>query len=173
MTMASHVRRGLWLCLVAALCSGCNSTSNPDTYAVTGKVTKTGQPVAGATVTFVPQSADGRAASGMTDASGVYKLTTFESGDGALPGSYKVSITKFPAAETSGLTAPAENPSSADIDAIYKAMEAKGEYTSGGKQPVAEAPKNELNDKFANPETSGLTAEVKSDGANNYDFPVD
>jgi hypothetical protein len=100
-------------------------------------------------------------------------LTTFENGDGALPGSYKVSITKFPAAESSNLTASAENPTSADIDAIYKAAEAKGEYTSGAKQPVAEAPKNELNDKYANPETSGFTAEVKTEATNTYDFTVD
>jgi hypothetical protein len=143
---------------------------------VTGKVSKGGQPVSGATVTFLPQGTDGRAATGTTDASGVYNLTTFESGDGALPGSYKVMITKFAGAATPAPAGgSAAEPTAADMDAIYKAMEAQGRNVTGGEitQPGAAPPKGELNEKYANAETSGLTAEVKTDDTNSYDFTVD
>jgi hypothetical protein len=141
---------------------------------VKGKVTKDGQPVAGAAVAFGPTASEGKAASGMTDASGNYTLTTFENGDGALPGSYKVTITKFPGAAPAATGSSASAPSAADIDAAYKAAEKQGQSVlapSAGPGGT-DTPKNELDDKFANAETSGLTAEVKAGGANTFDFDV-
>ena len=77
-----------------ALICGCGGDSNPDTYSVTGKVTLDGTPVEGALVSFASEGGS-RPATGITDASGAYSLTTFAQGDGAVPGSYKVTITKY------------------------------------------------------------------------------
>ncbi|HJZ53606.1 MAG TPA: hypothetical protein VKE74_01525, partial [Gemmataceae bacterium] len=53
------------------------------------------------------QEAGGRDAFGSTDASGVFELTTFKPGDGALPGKYKVVIQ--PPGEEGGST-PFDDP---------------------------------------------------------------
>ena len=86
------------LMCVSAGCGG--GPDRPKTVAVTGKVTSKGQPVTSGTVAFVPTAANGpRPASGEIDSSGNYKLMTFEPGDGALPGEYKVSISSFTGAD--------------------------------------------------------------------------
>jgi len=117
-------------------------------------VTYNGEPVEGATVTFMATSEGGRGAMGTTDASGKYSLLTFVAGDGAIPGSYKVKIAKkaggggFEATEGAGgmLVPPA-----------------------GG--PPTVKPKDELPAKYADDSTSGLTAEVKV-GNNTFDFEL-
>ncbi|TVQ04157.1 MAG: hypothetical protein EA381_00585 [Planctomycetaceae bacterium] len=54
---------------------GCGS-SGPQVNLVEGQVTMDGSPLAGSTVMFSPTpSSSGRAAAGVTDASGAYKLT--------------------------------------------------------------------------------------------------
>ena len=73
--------------------TGCPSSSRPPTYRVTGTVTLQGKPVAGAAITFVP-TGEGEAASAITDSEGKYALTTWEAGDGARPGEYRVKVSK-------------------------------------------------------------------------------
>lgn len=58
---------------------------------VQGVVTLDGEPLAGATVSFMPVG-EGRPASGRTDADGRFRLTTSRTDDGALPGEYKVVV---------------------------------------------------------------------------------
>jgi hypothetical protein len=71
---------------------GCGDQSGLATrYPVSGKVTFNGQPVEKGTISFVPTQADGRAASGEIT-NGSYSLTTATPNDGALPGSYKVTV---------------------------------------------------------------------------------
>lgn len=60
--------------------------------AVSGHVTYKGKPVANADVTFIPESSDGKPASGRTDEGGRYSLSTPTKGDGAIPGKYKIHI---------------------------------------------------------------------------------
>jgi hypothetical protein len=72
---------------------GCASGDRP--IPIKGTVTLDGSPVAGATVLFVPTDANRRPASGWTDTDGLFELTTFAQADGALPGAYRVVITKF------------------------------------------------------------------------------
>ncbi|HXG08260.1 MAG TPA: hypothetical protein VNK04_00560 [Gemmataceae bacterium] len=55
-------------------------------------VTVDGKPLANAFVHFIPQDEGGRDASGSTDANGVFQLSTFRPNDGALPGSYKITV---------------------------------------------------------------------------------
>ena len=61
---------------------GCGSKTSLDTVPVTGIVKLDGTAVEGATVTFVP-GGGGKAASGTTDATGRYNLTTQDPDDGA------------------------------------------------------------------------------------------
>ena len=71
-----------------------------------------GQPVEGATVTFSPQRPGSRAAVGTTDGRGNAAMSTFEAGDGVVPGVYAVGIShgtpplpkKYGSPATSGLT---------------------------------------------------------------------
>jgi hypothetical protein len=82
------------LLIVAIVLTGCPNSSQPATYRVTGTVTMMGKPVDGAVITFVPTSTEGQAASAITDADGKYALTTWQAGDGARPGDYRVKINK-------------------------------------------------------------------------------
>src|SRR5687768_17292422 len=72
--------------------AGCGSGSERP-VPVGGKVTLGEKPVDGAVVTFHSKGG-GRSASGKTDADGNFKLTTINTGDGAPPGEYTVTISK-------------------------------------------------------------------------------
>ena len=61
---------------------------------VKGVVTLDGQPLEGASVTFVPEENGGFPAGGRTDANGAFHLSTYSDGDGARLGDYRVTVTK-------------------------------------------------------------------------------
>jgi hypothetical protein len=82
------------LVTVGIVLSGCSGSERPPTFPVTGTVTWQGKPLAGAAITFVPTDKDGVAASALTDSEGKYSLTTWEAGDGARPGQYRVKVSK-------------------------------------------------------------------------------
>src|SRR5882757_10120812 len=82
------------LVIVGIVLTGCSNSSRPRTYPVTGTVTSQGKPVAGAAITFVPTSNEGEATSAITDSEGKYALTTWQAGDGARPGEYRVKVSK-------------------------------------------------------------------------------
>ncbi|NLS92018.1 MAG: carboxypeptidase regulatory-like domain-containing protein [Planctomycetaceae bacterium] len=160
------LRVGLVLAVVAtALACGCTPAGpdRPATFAVTGKVTLDGNPLEGATVGFVP-SAGGTSAIGTTDASGTYQLSTFGSNDGAVPGEYKVKVTKFKGG--SGEVAPGAV--SGPVDDGGQAPE---DYVEGaGETAPAE---NELPPNYADPTTSGFSATVTENaGQNVFDFEL-
>lgn len=165
--------------LVGSMLVGCGGQSYPPTSPVSGTVTLDGKPVEGATVTFVPNDSKLRPAAGVTDSSGKYTLTSFRSGDGAMPGEYKVTVSKFfseagpspydnpdAGAETA---APAE----ASLEDQYAAYEKaykdapKGPPKGGAKTPKSG---NELPDAYANVASSGLSTTVAS-GTNT--FPIE
>lgn len=91
---------GLAACIAAAV--GCGGPPALQTEYVEGLVTVDGEPVADATVTFVPVTeGQGASATGMTNAQGIYKLTAAVTGDvaatpeaGTLPGEYHVGVVK-------------------------------------------------------------------------------
>lgn len=78
---------------VLAGCSGAEGGNQVDVYEVTGKVTLNGAPVANALVTFSPK-ANQPVATGRTDESGQYTLTTYAAGDGAAAGEYVALVYK-------------------------------------------------------------------------------
>jgi hypothetical protein len=164
--------------LVALLVSALGCTGgggHPETAEVTGKVTHNGGAVAGAMVSFSPDGA-GTAAAGVTDATGKFSLTTFASGDGAVPGKYKVSISKVQQPISADVaTATADNP-----DAAYAAAEAagadvmatgRGSRATGGSAASLQ-PQDLLPAKYKDANTSGLTAEVAKGGNNHFEFDL-
>jgi hypothetical protein len=89
--------RCLVLVTTATFLFGCGGdASKPKLGPVSGKVTYNGQPVTKGLVSFVPSSGPGsetgQSASGEIGPDGSYKLTTFESGDGAVLGQHKVLV---------------------------------------------------------------------------------
>src|SRR6478736_4664490 len=84
------------LTLIFVLISSCGSNL-PKTIRVSGRVTFDGQPPPGpGTVYFLPQEASegfpSRPATGDFDSAGVFKATTFDPGDGLMPGKYTMHI---------------------------------------------------------------------------------
>lgn len=86
--------------LLGAGCGG--GSDNPTTAAVSGKVTRGGQPVSGGTVMFSPRaSADkkgppGKPAASEVGADGTFTLTTYTKNDGAVIGKHQVTYTPAP-----------------------------------------------------------------------------
>ena len=67
------------------------SAGHPPTTPVSGVLLHHGKAVSNASINFTPEK--GRPANGVTDAEGHFRLTTFQSGDGALAGEHLVTIT--------------------------------------------------------------------------------
>jgi hypothetical protein len=139
------------VCVVLALVvtdAGCSKRrgNRPQTFPVTGVVTMGGKPLAGATVMFNPVASDGSGAIALTDEQGRFKLTTFDSGDGAVVGEYRVAFVKtiFPKQE--------------GVDPMVA---------------MSGDPKNVLPLKFADSEKSGFTATVAERPDNTFDFSLD
>ncbi len=80
---------GHWSFVIpASILVGCGGAK---TLPVEGVVTLDGKPLAGASIQFVPQG-QGKDATGQTDNSGQFAMSTFQPRDGVLPGTYKVVI---------------------------------------------------------------------------------
>jgi len=126
--------------------AGCGSSHG--TANVTGVVLYKEQPVAEATVNFLPKGdkPEAKSATGKTDGGGRFTLTTYFGPDeqpaGALPGEYSVTITKID--EPQGVFDPHKDP----------------------------PPKNHLPLKYGTPQASPLTAEVKSSGGNHFELKL-
>ncbi|HVJ86262.1 MAG TPA: hypothetical protein VM452_11500 [Caulifigura sp.] len=81
------------LSLVVGLClvAGCGD-GRPQTAPVSGKVIYNGEPLKTGTVMFLSNTPNMPYATGEIGPDGVYKMKTFEDGDGAVLGSHRVSI---------------------------------------------------------------------------------
>ena len=130
---------------------------------IEGTVTYNGVPVEGAIVNFQATTPDGESASGFTNASGRYTLTSVtavDGGRGALPGEYRVAITKFEPA-----------PPDPYRDAMMREEISYEEYirrvNAGGPPPP---PKHLLPEKYSSTGTSGLTATVVRGRNPPFDF---
>lgn len=121
---------------------------------VSGTISLDGEPLEGATVIFFPdvEHPGGENASGQTDATGTYQLTTSIGGQGAqpgaVPGRYRVMISKFVMPDGSPLP-----PEMTEADA----------EADGGQQVVPS--------RYSNYERPTLDAEV-TEGENVHDFEL-
>lgn len=139
-------------------CLGGGGQGRPDIAPVSGKVTYNDQAVDGAVVRFTKEGAN-RVASGTTDAQGEFKLTTYDTGDGAIVGEHRVTISKF------ALKSSASSPTNMNAEDYGKLM------TSGEGIPTVETTAT-IPAKYANPEQSGLTRTVVKDEANVFNFDL-
>ncbi|MFO0863660.1 MAG: carboxypeptidase-like regulatory domain-containing protein [Gemmataceae bacterium] len=134
--------------LILGACVGCGSNpkaGQQPTHPVTGKVLLNGTPLEGATVTFHP-TGKSVGASGTTNATGEFRLTTYEQNDGAVAGTFKVTVKKM---ESEG-----------------KAKEiAPGVLDPNGAVTAA---KSLVPAKYTTPEQTDLTANVTDAGPNQF-----
>jgi hypothetical protein len=139
---------GVEVLAVFVLTLGCRGgNAELGTVRVSGTVRFKGQPVADAIVNFLSPTPGLRGAVGKTDASGRFELTTLTPGDGAMPGSYGVVISKQEGLPT----------------------DSKPTGLPDTKPPQG---KDLLPSKYKTTSTSGLTADVKARGTNRFDFDL-
>ena len=140
------------LLLVSLMClQGCKKSTAIKTDLVTGVVTMNGSPLAGATVTFLPDGT-GNTAVGTTDASGKYTLQTMlgAADAGTTPGDYVVTISKK------------ENRPTGQQEWSESAGEMVDIMSAHEQVPA----------KFTNKSSTPLKATVVAGQANSFDFDV-
>ncbi len=74
--------------------SGCRRGAGTKTYPISGIVTLDDKPVGGALVRFMPTDQRGRPAVGYTRSDGTFRVSTYNTDDGAVAGTYKVLVSK-------------------------------------------------------------------------------
>ncbi|PQO31392.1 hypothetical protein C5Y96_13715 [Blastopirellula marina] len=136
----------------AAVCLfmlGCGAgNQNPPTSAAKGKLTLKGQPVEGATIQFLPAAPEGKVASAKSEADGTFILSTFETGDGAMPGKFKVTVRK--------------------LVSVEQGVQKDGEHAG---EP-AFVNKDMLPKKYMSTDSSQLEFEVTDGGDNTFDIDL-
>lgn len=125
---------------------GCGSRPGPQAKVeivvpVSGTLTYQGNPLESYQISFLPM--DGRRpAMGTTDAAGKFTLGTNKVGDGAPPGTHKLTIVWLAPPST----------------------DAPGQETIIDDPALLPKPKIQIPDKYSNSDTSGLTQEVPAGG---------
>ncbi len=94
----TNTYRWMALPIMFIVAAGCGSKMAA--VPLRGTVKLDGRPLANATVYFIADGSGGRDAVGITNADGQFRLSTLKSGDGALPGRYKVAIQPIAPAES-------------------------------------------------------------------------
>lgn len=131
---------------------GCGGETPVKTIPVSGTVVYKGQPVEGATVSFWAEKAP-RAASGITNEKGEFKLSMFKLNDGAMPGPNKVTIVKEPPREAT--PAPAGNMLDDPAKMAQMAQQMSQKKTT--EKPLIPA-------KYANQSTTPLVENIPESG---------
>lgn len=125
---------------VALICItvGCDGTNRPSTVKVSGGVKVNGKPMTKGRIRFIPEeSSEGKTAIGDIDETGHFRLSTFEPGDGIVPGMYVADVSGL------GISDPPQTDAGADMGA-----KVANEEAAGGSPSV---PK-----KYTDTKTSGL-----------------
>jgi hypothetical protein len=141
--MAAARRRLAPAALVTvAVLWGCGPPADPSLVPVTGTVTVEGQPLANATVTFIPKDGTpGFGGTGKTDSSGKYTLAGSRDNAPGIPaGEYRVAISKRLMPDGSEVPATDNTP------------------------PMMSPARESLPVGYSNPATTQLTAAVKPGG---------
>lgn len=125
-------------------CASEKDDGRPRRTPVIGEVTLNGTPLAEATVTFHPIG-HSYAAVGLTDKKGKFALTTLDGNDGAIPGMFGVTISKY--------------------DFTHTASVENGDGTITEFPPQVLVP-----EKYATVKTSELTATVDAEKKNQFQF---
>jgi hypothetical protein len=141
----------MFIVVVTTIFFGCFAGCAPrgiSVVSVTGTVTYNGQPVENALISFVPQSPETRGASAITDRRGEFSLLTQgATGSGAMPGEYKVLVSKLVEVDESGK------------EVVRKPAE-KFDPNNPSPQEIMYPQKNLLPEKYNREETTDLTANI-------------
>lgn len=123
---------------------------------VEGIVTLDGEPVEGATVTFIPDGS-GLQASGRTGSDGVFRLSTRTTGDGVAHGTYKVIIVKATGKQYG---------SGEDVTDPDSLKQLYGQFVKDqrDKKKKKEKPKAIIPAVYSDPAKTDLKAQVPTDG---------
>lgn len=147
------LRSGLMILLGIGI--GCGDGAvQVKTVPVSGTVVYAGKPVEGATVSFWNKDSP-RAASGVTDANGEFKLSMFKLNDGAIPGENVITVAKIEAGSTpvtNSMTPP--DP---------KELAKRAEMLESGK-----GPKSLIPEKYSSGATTPLKEVVAESGENSF-----
>jgi hypothetical protein len=171
----------LFACVSLCVFAGCNKVPSVATLPVTGSVTRQGQPVEGATVSFMPEDAEtGRTAIGVTDAQGRFVAETPLGGQnhakGAAAGNYIVTVSKLnmvPHAKTMSQAewqklSPEEQQKRRGGGMVQKNKPGDTSKENEGKAD----PTLELPVKYADAKKSDLRASVKAGAQNDFTFDL-
>ena len=99
------------------------------------------------TVTFMPSTNNGNGAVGLTNEKGEFKLMTFSPGDGAIPGPYRV--------------------------ALSKSVVEGGVLSDDSSAPSTSVVKHLINVRYSNPDSSGFSVNVEEGKDNHFPFDVE
>ncbi|MEO2013636.1 MAG: carboxypeptidase-like regulatory domain-containing protein [Fuerstiella sp.] len=143
-------------------CGGGGATGGQPVFPASGTVTMFGKPLAQATVAFAPQG-NQPTAIGTTDAEGNFKLTTYDFGDGAAEGSYKVVVSK--AAGAAAAAAGDDGEEGADHDADD---DAAGDHDGPEEGATTEL----VPQQYTTAADTPFSADVKSSGENSFTFEI-
>lgn len=156
-----------WLASLFALSAvawlaGCSyedewTKSLPATVEATGYLTLDGEPVDGASIVFAPADGKTHAAKALSDSSGYFSLDAFPSKEGAVPGDYKILVTKT--VETKGGTPPPNSPAAKLSETAMEEGKAHAQEDTEEVHWI-----NVLPTKYNNPNTSGLKATIPEGG---------
>lgn len=144
----------LCVLLTCVLLVGCGGGSDrPPVAPVSGTVLVGDKPLADATVTFhLEGEGTPRSGMGRTDEAGNFRITTYDTNDGAYVGTHTVTVSKVDPADTIG-----GQDMEIGGDAYSKAMEAAA-------NPKAEPPKQQVPEKYSKKESSPLKVTVDAAG---------
>lgn len=150
------------LLIGVALFVGCGSDEDhQDVHKVSGVITMNGAPVANAIVTYSPKEKQ-PVAMGRTDSKGQYALTTYDANDGAVAGAYVILVSK------SG-----GGPDTKSESAMHDALSSgKGVGNMHAAAKSGGASDSLLPQKYGVPNKSDLTATVKTNEDNKFDFDL-
>ena len=168
--MALLERCPVWRRLIASVClvalcgcslSGCNGSgpAPPKAVPVSGSVALNGQPVVGATVSFLSDNAP-RSAMGITDKDGKFQLSTFALNDGAVVGDHKITVIKT--------DAPAGKSTAGDTATMNDPTKMTSSYTEAMASKDFGKPKTSLPEKYAQFDTTTLKETVTEKGPNQF-----
>ena len=148
MMLSRCMKRAALVCGLVAIwgCSGKGVGNVPKTIPATAIVTYKGQPVEGATVSFVA-TGTGVSASAVTDATGKAVLRAGPNISGVAPGSYTVTISKV------------------SIETVPNPKDPDG-------PPLRTEKKFAVPERYGDPKTSNLKAEVSEGGNREFTFEL-
>jgi hypothetical protein len=149
---------GLSLALLTGLLGGCGD-GRPVRVPVSGRITYAGQPLETGFIYFWPER--GVQAHGQIQSDGTFTLGTYERQDGAMPGSYTVTI------ESTRIVANAPK-----FDSLEEELAAAEQGQTGPRgRPTLE---HLIPPRYADRARSGLTATVEAEGGTiHFDLPAE